>query len=128
MSSADSSYLQVLSAKLVARKNCIESGNSAWIDRHTKAIHKLLDWLAPNANFVFHEADGDNNAITLSGEWHKMDSNGYWSGWHDFDMRIRAGFVYHDVELNGPTLDEDDCDYLIEVLMDRLEEPVGREI
>jgi uncharacterized protein YciU (UPF0263 family) len=84
---------------VVAWKNCRESGNAEWEDRHAETIERLVrEYLPRGSGFddgteiVADRCRSDRLVFTTS--FHHMDECGYYDGWTDHVVTVRPDFVH----------------------------------
>jgi hypothetical protein len=140
---------QLISETLGARVRC-ESGESwAGVQRWDSVLDRIESDLPRGSGIdsgtkiVRDVAESETyETIRLTGGWHAMDSSGYYCGWYDFAVTIRAGFSGIMAELSwagdlpgedysGEDDDEwagvsDPSDYLIDVYSSALGAMVKR--
>ena len=86
-----------IASRVVARDNCHKSGNTYWYERHEGVINACVD-LLPHGSGI----DGTNRIelekcsdtkLVFTGEYHAMNEHGYYDGWHDFKLTVRASLA-----------------------------------
>lgn len=77
-----------------AMNNCIESENWEWYEKHKDKIEEYLLEVLPHGSGI----DGDwsfdiiDKAIFCRNSYHRMDGYGYYCGWIDFTIKIKADY------------------------------------
>ena len=86
-----SKVYQQLSAKLGAMKNCIESGNDEWYNKHEDAVDGIVHVYLPSGSGVDSgcEIDKDHHEkLIINSSYHVMNENGMYDGWIDFRVTV----------------------------------------
>ena len=82
---------------VVARNNCIASGNSEWKMKHEDAVSKLVSNHMPSGSGFDDgchiDLTGSNsNRLVFYTSFHHMDENGYYTGWTEHCVRVYPTF------------------------------------
>lgn len=115
---------QKIAHAIAARKTCIERGNHEWQYRHEETIKKLTDML-PHGSGIDGKNEIDLNKstgekIVIHTSFHHMDNNGYYDGWTEHAITVRASLLYGiDMHISGRDRNEIK-DYLHEVFLEAL--------
>lgn len=90
---------QKIASTIVALKNCEKSGNSEWIGRHEDTLYDIEKNILPHGSGIDAgckinlEKSGENK-IVIDVPYHCMDENGYYDGWRDYQIVIKAHLVF----------------------------------
>ena len=109
---------QAIAQTAQARKNCIDSGNEVWKDKHTDTLDEL-EKLLPSGSGIDTGTTIDrdkttNEKIVLKTSYHHMDGNGSYDGWTYHEVIITPSFDEINIRITG--LNRNDIkDYLYEV-------------
>lgn len=85
---------QEMANLILARQNCIKSGNVVWQSNHENRLQELLQELPHGSGldytwyYDFNKSNQDK--IALSSSFHAMDKNGYYDAVIDFTVIIIA--------------------------------------
>jgi hypothetical protein len=116
---------QALAEAMQAYRN--SDGKSGWATRWANVVRELESYLPHGSGF-----DSDPNIslqqskpdrIVVDGSFHKMDSNGYYSGWANFRVTVKPTFSGIDVDARGAG-SADLNDYIAETYIYALREYV----
>jgi len=125
----------LIAITVTARKNCVDSGNKEWEERHSDMLRLIERDLLPSGSgfdFTSHIWNREENeAFLVSGSYHVMNPDGFYDGWIDFDLyvypclistfRIDCQLSYAG-ELSTP--ESDHKEYISEVYEECLSRPV----
>ena len=83
---------KALASMIQARKNCLESNNQKWFEKHGKNIQKIIGSL-PHGSGIDGETGIDltrstSEKIIIFSSFHCMNGEGYYDGWSDFTIKI----------------------------------------
>lgn len=97
--------LSKLAGVIQAYKNCIESKNFEWEEKHLEYINNEAKKLPYGSGFdVGCEIDlpkcTDIKIVILT-SFHVMDECGYYSGWQDYKVIVTPEFGYFHVKVQG---------------------------
>lgn len=86
-----------LASLIQARINCLETGNSEWLARHTDAIRLMERNDLPSGSGIDAGTKVDLDASTPSRvvllvSYHHMNDSGMYDGWSDYRVTIRPAF------------------------------------
>lgn len=89
---------QELASLVVARINCIASGNTEWKERHEGRILDLVANELPHGSGIdcdlrFDLDKSSGNRLVIHGEYHLMDENGMYDGWAAFKVKASANLA-----------------------------------
>jgi hypothetical protein len=110
---------QELASRIKAQENCKLTGNSLWYEKHGEVVSALVEEL-PHGSGI----DGTNaidsctdSKLVLAGQYHALNENGYYDGWYDFRVVVKASLVHGVlVEVTGRFGKYQDVkDYLAEI-------------
>jgi hypothetical protein len=129
--------IQALATALVAFRNCVKSGNTAWRDRWADRIDAIERSL-PHGSGLDGDVEIDREwparkEILVTFDYHHMNGDGFYVGWSRHVMAIYPEFdgisVRIDPHVFAPGIEIDDwerdClyDYLSELFHANLSEP-----
>jgi hypothetical protein len=82
-----------LSSLVQARKNCIATGNSEWLTKHTESIDNLVKNCLPSGSGFDNGTRLDLDAshgykLVFNTSFHHMDGNGFYSGWTEHTVTV----------------------------------------
>ena len=113
---------QLIASALAARKNCLESGNPFNWDTLLDQIEGIL----PSGSGIDDGTDIDRDSvgiIKLHTSYHHMNNAGYYDGWTDHTIRIKADLQFgFDLSISGK--DRNHKDYLADVYHHALDQYV----
>jgi hypothetical protein len=89
---------QILANSLQAMRNCQETNNIEWRDRHEDTIIKLVERYLPSGsgfdNGTKFDFDRSNpNRLVFTTSFHHMNENGYYDGWTEHTVIITPSLV-----------------------------------
>ena len=118
--------IQLIASKVQARKNCIQSGNDVWKDKHEEALEELQSNLPSGSGFdcgcKIDLEKSDDKKVVISFSYHHMDEHGY-DGWTDHEAIVTPEFDGISIRFTG--INKNDVkDYFQDVFQDVL----GREV
>lgn len=96
---------QALASAVVARRNCANSGNTEWFDRHSERIEELIDSLPSGSGFdhgtkIDLERCNGERIVLLVG-FHHMDEYGSYDNWTDHAVTVRPSFDGINLSISG---------------------------
>jgi hypothetical protein len=100
-----------------ARHNCENSGNTEWEARHDARLTYIERNILPSGSGIDNGTRIDTGkcrptTLVLRADYHKMNENGYYTGWVSFKVTVRAKFESIDVNVTGRNVDSDLREYL----------------
>lgn len=111
---------QELAARIIQRRNCINSNNQEWLKKTEEAIESLVSYLPHGSgidsgtNLDLEASDG-RHRIVLHTSFHHMDEGGMYDGWTDHTITVRPDLSFGlDLTISGRDRNEIK-DYLHEV-------------
>lgn len=118
-------YRQIAST-LQAMRNCRDSGNTEWYDKHRERLEDMArDHLPSGAGIdggcrlSLDEQGSSPNRVTILFDYHHMNDMGTYTHWSGYYLHIETSLVYElclDLASQGDEpLDEHLADYLCEV-------------
>jgi hypothetical protein len=97
--------LSKLSIKFQAYKNCIQSNNDEWRDKHEDEILKMLESLPNGLGFdTGIEFDWEKSTplkLVFNFEYHHLNENGYYDGWTQHKLTITPTFGSYGMRITG---------------------------
>ncbi len=121
---------QHLASAIIARLNCLASGNTEWKIKHEQNIEQIARDLLPSGAGIdsgshvdLDRSNGDRIVITTS--YHHMNDGGYYDGWTEHTVSVRPSFLSNgiDVAISGRNRN-DIKDYLCDTFLTSLAETV----
>ena len=93
------SLAATLASLVVARQNCIESGNTEWKERHEDRILALVNNNLPSGSGVDNgtKIDLDQSTgekLVFQADFHHMDEGGVYDGWTEHTVTVKASLAY----------------------------------
>ena len=117
-----------LASCIQARLNCKERGNDEWYCRHSDTIDQLTELLPSGSGFDSGtKIDLDRSTgekIVMSADFHHMNDGGYYDGWTEHTVTVRASLLFGiDLSVSGRNRN-DIKDYIHEVYQSALLEEI----
>jgi hypothetical protein len=89
---------KALAMTLNARKNCIESGNKEWEEKHEETLDKLSQYLPSgsgidNGTTLDKDASSEDKLIFTFG-FHHMNEGGMYDGWTEHKLVVRPSLAF----------------------------------
>ena len=88
-----------------AIKNCIQSGNTEWEQKHQERLDSMCANLPSGSGFdsgtKFLPEKSNPQKLVFSTSFHHMDDNGYYDGWTDHTITITPEFGSFRVSISG---------------------------
>lgn len=89
-----------------ARRNCEVSGNSEWFAKHTERATILArDYMPRGSGFdngtQFDIERSSDTLLVFNTSYHHMNETGYYDGWSEHTVRVKATFTGFDITVNG---------------------------
>ena len=114
-----------LAATIQAIRNCEQSGNTEWAEKHALKLGVLMGNMPSGSGFdagtqiELDECEHDKLVFTTA--FHHMDPNGYYDGWTNHKVIVRPSFIYsYDMRVTGK--DRNDIkNYIMDVFHTALE-------
>lgn len=115
---------QAISGTLEAMENCRKTSNSMWLEKHRDTLKRLQKLLPSGSGFDAgsHIDEVENDAtrgFRLRTSFHHMNDVGYYDGWTEHMVRVRATFHGLDITVTGSNRN-DIKDHIAEVFRDAL--------
>ena len=94
---------------VIARANCIKSGNDEWRDRHEQRADELCREMLPHGNgidgnhaTIDWDASSDRRLVLAPADFHHMDENGTYDGWTEHRVIVTPSLAFGiDVRVTG---------------------------
>jgi hypothetical protein len=88
-----------IASRLEAMSNCEKTGNAEWLLKHEEAAEKLVRDHMPSGSGVDNGTALDFDASTpdkliFRTSFHHMDDGGFYAGWTDHAITVRASLVH----------------------------------
>lgn len=97
--------IQEIAARLIARRNCITSGNDEWLSRHTAVLMELQEELPSGSGIdcgTKIDLDCDNGSkVVLTLSYHHMNDSGMYDGWTEHTITVTPAFDGIDLRISG---------------------------
>ena len=91
---------QRLAQTLQAHDACQEKGNTEWIEKHQDTIDKIMKGAPSGSGFdrgtKVVQLDGHKyeNSLVFETAFHHMDENGFYAGWTEHKITVRAHLAF----------------------------------
>lgn len=124
-------YKRIASA-IVARKNCEASGNAEWFEKWTEKLEEYAKLLPSGSGFdsgtTIDIERSDEKRIILQTSYHHMNDSGYYDGWTEHTITVKASLLF-DFVLTISGRDRNDFkEYAYEVFQEILSQEGSEEI
>jgi len=98
--------IETLSSSVTAYKNCVESGNEEWMDKHLERIEEIVENYLPRGSGIDSGCSIDigkssRNKLVINTSFHHMNDCGMYDGWTEHQVIITPAFVDFDVRITG---------------------------
>jgi hypothetical protein len=102
-----SKVYQKIASTVQALKNCIDSNNEEWHDKHLESIKRIEKDFLPSGSGIDSGCQIDiqkslQHKIVINSGYHIMNQNGYYDGWIDFKVIITPSFQDFNLKIIGP--------------------------
>ena len=122
---------QELASRLVALRNCNESGNEEWADKHEDRINEITAKHLPTGSGIDsgNKFDFDRSApdeLVIESSYHVMDENGFYNGWIDYTATVEPSLLFGaTLRINGKFGKRQDIkEYLEEIYTDAIHQEI----
>lgn len=90
---------QKIASTVVALKNCEKSGNQDWLDKHKDTLYDIERQKLPHGSGIdsgckINVDKSTDSKIVIDCSYHCMDENGYYAGWRDYQIIIKAHLAF----------------------------------
>lgn len=114
---------QAIAATAQAKKNCIDTGNEIWEDKHNETLEEL-EKLLPSGSGIdtgttINIEKTTDKKIVLKTAFHHMDEIGGYDGWTEHEITITPNFNGINIKVSGRNRN-DIKEYLHEVFSNTL--------
>lgn len=120
---------QKIASTIISIKNCEKSGNQQWIEKQKDTLYDIERQKLPRGSGIdsgckINLEKSNEQKIVIDVPYHCMDENGYYAGWRDYQIIIRAHLAF------GATVDVKGRDYdgLKDYLADLFNYVIGEEV
>jgi len=120
---------QKIASTIIAMKNCEKFGNQKWLETHKDTLYDIERKKLPrgsgiDAGCTINIDKSSESKIVIDVPYHCMDENGYYNGWRDYQIVIKAHLAF------GFTVDVKGRDYngLKEYLADLFHHVISEEV
>lgn len=100
------SVAQELASLCQARHNCVKAGNSDWFTNHTDLILAIVKNYLPSGSGIdngtkidLEKSNGEK--LVFNTAFHHMDEHGYYDGWSEHVVTVKASFQGIDLKISG---------------------------
>jgi len=121
-----------LASSILARKNCIDSGNEDWFDNHSLLIEHIQQNYLPSGSGIDSGCTINvekYQILEIKSSYHTMDENGCYGRWTDFTVKVKPSLIFDfDISIIGNFGKHQMVkDYLYDVFNDALAQPISRD-
>lgn len=111
--------LMELNSKVIAYRNCIQSGNKLWEANHLETIEEMCKLLPHGSGidgkFEIQIENCKDQSLWFILQFHHMDEHGSYTGWTEHNVIITPEFGTFKIKLTGRNVNG--CkEYLTEML------------
>lgn len=90
---------QKIASTIIAIKNCEKSGNQEWLEKHKDTLHDIEENTLPHGGGIdsgckINVEKSNENKIVIDVPYHCMDENGFYGGWRDYQIVIKANLAF----------------------------------
>ena len=90
--------IQAITSAINARKNCIESGNTEWRDKHEERIETIVKAFMPSGSgfdsgTTIDLTRSNESKVVFNTSYHHMNENGFYDGWTEHRVTVRPAFT-----------------------------------
>ena len=119
--------IEQISRIVEARKNCEQSNNTIWFDKHSETLERIEEEFLPHGSGIdcgckIDLERSNIKQVYINFSFHFMDEQGCYKGWGDFTLKIVPSFSGIDMYLHGKNRDNIK-DYLYDVFYTVLQGP-----
>lgn len=122
---------QELASRLVALRNCSESGNEEWADKHEDRINEITAKHLPSGSGIdsgneFDLSRSTPDKLVIESGYHVMDENGFYNGWIDYMVIVEPSLQFGcTVSIRGKFGKRQDIkEYLEEIYTDAIHQEI----
>src|SRR5690348_16396792 len=95
-----------LAGAVQARRNCEQSGNTEWFDKHSLTIKRLVADFMPSGSGWDSGTHIDLDLshaekLVFYGEFHHMNDAGYYDGWTNHTITVTPSFSGVNLRISG---------------------------
>lgn len=95
-----------IASLLQAIKNCEQSNNQEWLDKHSAELSRIENNVLPHGSGFDNGCRIDRNnstqsKIVIDAPYHPMDEDGYYVAWRDYRVIVRPRFDGIDIDIKG---------------------------
>ena len=99
---------RAITGAVIAYKNCSESGNDEWRERHERRANKLTSLYMPSGAGVFDSGTPLNSKystgekLVFRTNYNHMNDDGCYDGWTEHTITVRASLYFTlQIQING---------------------------
>lgn len=89
---------QKIASTIIAIKNCEKSGNQEWLEKHKDTLYDIEKNILPHGSGIDAgckiNVDKSDSKIVIDVPYHCMDENGFYAGWRDYQIIIKAHLAF----------------------------------
>lgn len=90
---------QKIASTIIAIRNCEKSGNSEWLEKHKDTLYDIEKNVLPHGGGIdsgckINVEKSNENKIVIDVPYHCMDEHGYYAGWRDYQIVIKANLAF----------------------------------
>ena len=120
--------IQLIASKVQARKNCIQSGNDVWKDKHEEALEDIQNRHLPSGSGIdcgcsINLITSTDKKVVIDFSYHHLDEHGGYNGWTLHKAVVTPTFSGIDIRFTGK-----DKNGVKDYLQDLFQEVLGREV
>jgi hypothetical protein len=86
-----------LAIAITAKRNCLKFGSTEYTEQWDDIIDEIMEDAPSGSGFdngtIFDEEKSDETKLVFYTSFHHMNEGGYYDGWTDHTVTIRANFV-----------------------------------
>ena len=95
--------IQEIASTCQAIKNCSETGNDEWYQKHLCHADELNDLLPSGSGIdggsTIYVNKSDASKVVIYASYHLMDENGFYVGWLNFTIEVTPSFFGVDIDI-----------------------------
>lgn len=123
----ENTVAQIIATVTPAKANCAAAGNTDWLHKWGDILEYIEKNVLPSGSGFDNGTtieSADSRMIKLSTAFHHMDDAGYYDGWTEHTVTVRAEFGGFDIAVSGRNRN-DIKDYIAETFHHVLSNPLS---